>query len=99
MSIVKSQILNQLANSYPNFLRKDLEKALDLIFNEIIQSIARGNNIEIRGFGSFRIKQLKSRIGRNPKNGLKIEVPSKKTVKWKMSKEFFQELNKKKFNE
>ena len=93
MSFVKSQILDQLANSYPHFLRQDLEKALNLVLNEIIKTIAKGQNVEIRGFGSFKIKQLKSRIGRNPKDGSRVEIPAKQSVYWKMSKEFFKKLN------
>ena len=93
MSFVKSQILDQLANSYPNFLRQDLEKALNLVLEEIIRAIAQGQSVQIRGFGSFKIKQLSSRIGRNPKDGSRVEIPAKQSVQWKMSKEFFQKLN------
>ncbi len=93
MNFVKSQILDQLADSYPHFLRQDLEKALNLVLNEIIKTIAKGQNVEIRGFGSFKIKQLKSRIGRNPKDGSRVVIPSKQSVYWKMSKEFFKKLN------
>ena len=93
MSFVKNRILNQLANSYPNFLRRDLEKALNLVLDEIIKTIARDENVEIRGFGSIRGKQIKARIGRNPKDGSRIEIPSHRAVAWKMSKELFQKLN------
>ena len=93
MSFVKNQILDQLANSYPNFLRRDLEKSLNLVLDEIIKAIARGENVQIRGFGSFKIKQLKSRMGRNPKDGSIVKIPAKQSVNWKMSKEFFQKLN------
>ena len=93
MSFLKSEILNKLANSYPNFLRRDLEKALNLVLDEIIKTVAKGKNIQIRGFGSFKIRQLKSRIGRNPKDGSKVEIPAKQSVHWKISKEFFQKLN------
>ncbi len=93
MSFVKNRILNQLANSYPNFLRRDLEKALNLVLDEIIKTIARDENVEIRGFGSIRGKQIKARIGRNPKDGSRIEIPAKQSVQWKISKELFQRLN------
>ena len=93
MSFVKSQILNQLANAYPNFLKRDLRKALDVVFNEIIKTLAKGENVEIRGFGSFKIRQLKSRIGRNPKDGSKVNISAKRVVHWKMSKQLLQELN------
>ena len=93
MSFVKSQILDQLANSYPNFLRRDLEKALNLVLDEIIEAVAKGKNVQIRGFGSFKIRHLKPRIGRNPKDGSKVEIPAKRSVYWKMGKELFQKLN------
>ena len=93
MNIVKKEILDQLANSYPSFLRRDLEKALNLVLDEIIKAITNGKNVEIRGFGTWKTRQLKSRIGRNPKDGSKVEVPAQKKVHWKISKEFFQRLN------
>ena len=93
MSFVKSQILDQLANSYPNFLRRDLERALNIVLDEIIKAIAKSDNVQIRGFGSFKNRQLKTRIGRNPKDGSRIEIPAKQSVQWKISKELFQRLN------
>ena len=93
MSFVKNRILEQLANSYPNFFRRDLEKALNLVLDEIIKAIAKGENVQIRGVGSFKNRQLKTRIGRNPKDGSRIEIPAKRSVHWKMSKELFQKLN------
>ena len=93
MSFVKNRILNQLANSYPNFLRRDLEKTLNLVLDEIIKAIAKGENVQIRGFGSFKSRRLKTRIGRNPKDGSRIEIPAKQSVQWKISKELFQKLN------
>ena len=93
MSFVKSQILDQLANFYPNFLRRDLEKALNLVLDEIIKTVSKDKNVEIRGFGSFKIRHLKHRIGRNPKDGSRVEIPAKKSVHWKISKKFFQKLN------
>ena len=93
MSFVKSRILDQLANSYPNFLRRDLEKTLNLVLDEIIKAIAKSENVQIRGFGSFKNRQLKTRIGRNPKDGSRIEIPAKQSVQWKISKELFQKLN------
>ena len=100
MSFVKNRILDQLANSYPNFLRRDLEKVLDLVLDEIIKSLAGGNNVEIRGFGSFKIKHLKKRTGINPKNLSRVDIPAKNSVRWKMSKELFKKLNQEKnYNE
>jgi integration host factor subunit beta len=93
LSVVKSQILEQLKKNYPKFPKKNLEKALDLVFDEIISGLSKGNNVEIRGFGSFKIKKSKSREGRNPKNGIKINIPEKNKVQWKMSKDFLKKIN------
>ena len=60
---------------------------------EIIKTIAKGENVQIRGFGSFKNRQLKTRIGRNPKDGSRVDIPAKQGVHWKISKELFQKLN------
>ena len=93
MSIVKSKILDQLADNYPNFLRKDLEKALNSVLDEISRALSKKQNVEIRGFGTFKVKKIKSRIGRNPKSGAKVEISAKNTIQWKMSKHLFKILN------
>ena len=93
MSIVKSKILDQLTDNYPNFLRKDLEKALNLVLDEIVRALSKQQNVEIRGFGTFKIKKQRARIGRNPKDGSRIEIPAKNTIQWKMSKQLFKLLN------
>ena len=93
MSIVKSKILDQLADNYPNFLRKDLEKTLNIVLEEITRALSKHQNVEIRGFGTFKIKKQKARIGRNPKNGSKVEIPARNTIQWKMSKQLFKLLN------
>ena len=95
MSIVKSKILDKLADNYPQFLRKDLKKTLDLLFNQIIESLSKSNTVEIRNFGTFKVKIQKERQGRNPKDGSKIQIPTRKTIQWKMSKELFNKLNNK----
>ena len=93
MAIVKSKLLKQLANSYPNFLKKDLEKFTDIILTEIKQALKRGDRVELRGFGMFSTNIQKARISRNPKTGEKVNTPEKKTIHFKMSKEMFKKLN------
>ena len=93
MAIVKSKLLKQLRNSYPNFLKKDLEKFSDIILNEIKRSLKRGDRVELRGFGIFYTNIQKSRISRNPKTGEKVNTPEKKTIHFKMSKDLFKKLN------
>ena len=93
MAIVKSKLLKQLANNYPNFLKKDLEKFTNIILIEIKQALKRGDRVELRGFGMFSTNIQKARISRNPKTGEKVNTPQKKTIHFKMSKEMFKKLN------
>ena len=92
--MVRSELLQKLCNLYPNILRKDIKKILEIIFQELTEALCRGENIEIRGFGIFKITVKKARIGRNPKNSESVQIPEKKAIKWKMSKIFFNRLNK-----
>tara|TARA_Y100001960_G_scaffold171570_1_gene179894 strand:+ start:211 stop:486 length:276 start_codon:yes stop_codon:yes gene_type:complete len=91
--MVKSELIKKLCDSYPNILRKDIEKILDIIFLEITAALKRGENVEIRGFGSYKIKKRKARIGRNPKNSQQVNIPEKRAIKWKMSKILYNRLN------
>jgi|TARA_B100001013_G_scaffold91495_1_gene50947 integration host factor subunit beta len=93
LAIVKSNLLKQLSDSYPNFLKKDLEKFLNIILSEIKQALYKGERVELRGFGVWSIHIQKARISRNPKTGEKIETPQKKTIHFKMGKELFKKLN------
>ncbi len=91
--MVKSELVQKLCNSYPNILRADIEKILDIIFLETIEALCRGENLEIRGFGTYKIIKRKARLGRNPKTSQSVQVPAKKAVKWKMSKILYNRLN------
>jgi integration host factor subunit beta len=93
LSIVKSKLLNQLKKSYPNFLKKDLEKVVSIVLNEIKQALKHGDRVELRGFGIFSTNIQKARISRNPKTGEKVNTPQKKTIHFKMAKEMFKKLN------
>ena len=93
MAIVKSKLLKQLSKNYPNFLKKDLEKFINIILSEIKKTLKRGERIELRGFGVFYTNIQKSRISRNPKTGEKVNTPEKKTIHFKMAKEMFKKLN------
>jgi len=93
LAIVKSKLLKQLSDSYPNFLKKDIEKFLNIILNEIKKALKRGERVELRGFGIWSVHLQKARISRNPKTGEKIQTPEKKTIHFKMAKELFNKLN------
>ena len=93
MAIVKSELIKELKKSYPNFLTRDLNKVVDIILKEIKETLNRDEGVEIRNFGTFRVKIQKASIRRNPKTGEKVNVPKKRTIKWKMSKDLFKKLN------
>ena len=94
MTIVRSQIELRLADVHPNILRKDINRVVKIILSEITEALRRSEAVEIRSFGRFSAKTLKSRICRNPRTGSKIEVPSKRVVRWKCSKSILKLLNK-----
>jgi integration host factor subunit beta len=73
--------------------RKDSEVIVETVFDSIVKSLRSGDKIEIRGFGSFRTRERKSRIGRNPKTGARVEVPAKKIPYFKPSKELKDVVN------
>jgi len=91
--IVKSKLLKQISDNYPNFLKKDLEKFFNIVLNEIKKSLKRDERVELRGFGMWSTHIQNPRISRNPKTGEKVHTPKKKTIHFKMSKELFNKLN------
>ena len=93
MAAVKSKLLKQLSKNYPNFLKKDLEKLVDIVLNEIKKTLKRGERVELRGFGVFFSNIQKESIRRNPRTGEKVNVPQKKTIHFKMAKDLFKKLN------
>ena len=95
MTIVKSKLLNQLSKNFPNFLKKDLEKFSNIILKEIKNTLKRGERVELRGFGVFSSKIQKARISRNPKTNEKVNTPEKKTILFKMSKQWAKKVNEK----
>ena len=92
--MVRSKLLQKMRNLHPNILSKDMEKIFEIIFLEFTKALCRDENIEIRGFGTYKIAKRKARIGRNPKNSQLVQIPEKRMIKWKMSKTFFNRLNK-----
>jgi len=93
LAIVRSELLKKLSDSYPNFLKKDLNLLVSIILSEIKQALKRGERVELRGFGIFSTNIQKERMSRNPKTGEKVNTPEKKTIHFKMAKELFKKLN------
>ncbi len=96
MAIVKSKLLKQLTDNYPNFFKKDLEKFINIILGEIKRALKRGDRVELRDFGVCSTNIQKPRISRNPRTGEKVNTPQKKTILFKMSKEWTKKVNEKK---
>ena len=92
--MVRSELLQKMCNLHPNIIRRDMEKIFEIIFLEFAEALCEGKNIEIRGFGTYKIVKRKARIGRNPKNSELVQIPKKKAIRWKISKTFFNRLNK-----
>ena len=93
MAVVKSKLLKELSNNYPNFLKKDLDKFTNIILGDIKKALRKGDRVELRGFGVFYTNTQKARISRNPKTGAKVNTPEKKTIHFKMSKDLFKKIN------
>ncbi len=93
MAVVKSKIIDNLSDNYPNFLKKDLAKLVEIILSQIEDALARKERVELRDIFTLETKVQKARISRNPKTNEKVNVPEKKTVQFKMSKKWFNKLN------
>ena len=91
----KSDILKQLSNNYPNFFKKDLTKFVNIILNEIENALKKNERVELRDIFTLETRIQKARIARNPKTNEKININQKKSIKFKMSKEWFNNINEK----
>jgi len=93
LPITKSELVKQLSKTYPNLLKKDLEKFFDIFIDEIKLALKNDERVELRGWGVFSTKKQKSKTSRNPRTGEKVIVNEKKSISFKMSKDLFNELN------
>jgi integration host factor subunit beta len=81
--MVKSELIQVIASKQPNLTKEDVEAAVNCIFNRINEELGRGGRIEIRGFGTFSIRQHAAKMGRNPRTGEAVSVPRKNSVHFK----------------
>jgi integration host factor subunit beta len=93
LALVKSKILKQLSNNYPNFLNRNLSKLIDIIISNMENALIRNERVELRDIFTLETKIQKPRTSRNPKTNEKVEVPEKKIVHFKISKKWFKDLN------
>ena len=84
--MTKADLVEEVAK-VTELTRKDSEVIVDTLFESVIKALRVGDKLEVRGFGSFRVRQRNARVGRNPKTGEKVEVPAKRVPYFKPSKE------------
>lgn len=85
--MTRSDLIARLAERFPQLVAKDADFAVKMMIDALTESLARGDRIEIRGFGSFSLNYRPSRLGRNPKSGEKVQVPEKHVPHFKAGKE------------
>ncbi len=95
MAAVKSDLIKELSNNYPSFYKKDLVKLFDIAMYEIQESLKRGERVELREVFSLEPRIQKARISRNPKTNEQVNTPEKKTILFKISKEWTKKINEK----
>ena len=93
MSLIKSQLIQNITEANPHLFIRDVERIVNTIFNEISSSLAAGKRVELRGFGAFSIQHRKERIGRNPRTGEAVSVEEKYIPRFKTGKELRLKLN------
>ncbi len=92
--MIRSELVQKIADENPHLYQKDVERIVGTIFDEIINAMAAGDRVELRGFGAFSVKKRKSRLGRNPRTGESVEVAEKHVAFFKTGKLLRDRLNK-----
>lgn len=93
MTMTRSELINRLAERFPQLVLKDAEFAVRTILDAMAGSLANGSRIEIRGFGSFALSHRPPRIGRNPKSGETVLVPEKRVPHFKPGKNLREQVD------
>ena len=91
--MIRSHLLEQLFQAHPHLPRHVVETALNTILDEIAESLSQGHRVELRGFGSFSSKVRVARVGRNPRTGEPVDVPPKRHMHFRASRQLLERLN------
>ena len=91
--MIKSELVARIADANPHLFQRDVERIVNTIFDEISAALARGDRVELRGFGAFSVKHRPARIGRNPRTGESVKVDAKTVPFFKSGKEMRLRLN------
>ncbi len=91
--MTKSELISRLAEANPHLYQRDVERIVTTVFDEVAAALARGDRVELRGFGAFSIKERGSRLGRNPRTGEAVDVSAKFVPYFKTGKQLRERLN------
>jgi integration host factor subunit beta len=91
--VIKSELVQRIAERNPHLYQRDVENVINAILDEIAEAMARGDRVELRGFGAFSVKRRNARVGRNPRTGTHVEVQEKSVPFFKTGKELRERLN------
>jgi integration host factor subunit beta len=91
--MIRSELIQKIAEENPHLYQRDVERIVNTIFEEIIDAMARGDRVELRGFGAFSVKKRDARTGRNPRTGESVEVEQKYVPFFKTGKLLRDRLN------
>jgi integration host factor subunit beta len=91
--MTKSELIQKLAERNPHLYMRDVERIVETVFEEITKALARGDRVELRGFGAFSVKERGSRTGRNPRTGESVKVDAKRLPFFKTGKALREQLN------
>jgi integration host factor subunit beta len=91
--MIKSELVQKLADENPNLFHRDIERIVSIVYDEITGALARGDRVELRGFGAFSIKHRPARTGRNPRSGEAVQIEEKWSPFFKAGKELRDRLN------
>lgn len=91
--MIKSQLIQRIAEGNQHLFHKDIEKIVNVILDEIVDALARGDRVELRGFGAFTVKHRAPRTGRNPRTGAPVKVEEKFVPFFKSGRELRERLN------
>jgi len=91
--MIRSELIQKLAEENPHLYQRDVERIVNTIFDEITEAMARGERVELRGFGAFSVKKRTARTGRNPRTGSPVEVEEKHVPFFKAGKLLRDRLN------
>ena len=91
--MIKSELITRMADQNPHLTQRDIERIVNVIFEEISAALSAEGRVELRGFGSFTVKRRSARVGRNPRTGDVVSIPEKNVLHFKTGKDLRERLN------